>query len=117
MLHCFIMASIMLNTIFPSLLDFKLSLCNRALRDHFEIRSDKSDTTQVVASCQSSGNCPFRIWCHFNPRLEQAIVTRLISDHNCLGAASVHASEANHLSWLEIAVSKQKKDIVGVHFC
>ena len=108
-LHCFIMASITLNAILPLLLDFKLSLWDWALQDYFEGFYDKSNATQVmyiVASCRSSSNCPSHVQCHFNPRLEQAMVIQLILDHSWLGAAPVRTSEASQLSWLENAAPK-----------
>ena len=50
LLHCFTMASMTLNAIFPLLLDFKLSLQGWAFQDHFEVCYDKSNITQLVAS-------------------------------------------------------------------
>lgn len=81
--------------LFDSLKQFKDALHAWSIADHFGYRITHSDRQRVMVKCRLDQNCPFYVRCNYLSRSDQAVVSKVTSEHSCLGHAPVLRAPAS----------------------
>ncbi|XP_022562643.1 uncharacterized protein LOC111208155 [Brassica napus] len=81
--------------------DFKLALLRYSLKTRYDIKMYKSTSRKMGARCSDvESNCPWRIYCSYEPRRHKMQVKVYINEHNCMRSGYSKMLKVSSIAWL-----------------
>lgn len=81
--------------------DFKLAMLRYSLKTRYDIKMYKSTSRKMGARCSDvESNCPWRIYCSYEPRRHKMQVKVYINEHNCMRSGYSKMLKVSSIAWL-----------------